>query len=169
MSSDAIITTLFWSAEAVFAVTAVVMCIAEFVLHRPVSLPVPSLYWPVAKLGFHRNRNVRRVFRFLFCDLYRKRFWNPVMNTSLKQKGFDRQRHRSTSNIHAACSAMVLTLIAFTIYCAMYIWAVGFAGFELIFNAPAIVLSRYLYLLTRRRPGLNRPRKTFESEYEKQA
>ena len=34
------------------------------------------------------------------------------------------------------------------------IWALGVATFELVFNAPAIVLSRYLCLLTLRRPGL---------------
>jgi hypothetical protein len=34
------------------------------------------------------------------------------MNNRLKQKDFDRQRHLSSSNIHAACSALVLTIIA---------------------------------------------------------
>jgi hypothetical protein len=35
-----------------------------------------------------------------------------------------------------------------------YVWAAGMAGFELVYNAGGIVLSRYLYLLTVRRPGL---------------
>lgn len=166
-TASVVINTLFWSAEAASVVTVVVLCIAEFVLHRPISLPVPSVYWPVAKLGFHRNRNVRQAFRFLFSNLYRKRFWNPVMNTSLKQKGFAPQRHRSTANIHAASSAMVLTLIAFNLHCSMYAGALVFAGFELVFNTPAIILSRYLHLLTRRRPGLTQPGAALAGQYEK--
>ena len=34
------------------------------------------------------------------------------------------------------------------------VWALGVSTFELVFNAPAIVLSRHLYLLTLRRLGL---------------
>jgi hypothetical protein len=167
---DSAITKLLFAAMALSGVTAIVLCIAEFVLHRPIPVPVPSVYWPVASLGFSPNRKVRRVFRFLFCNLYRKRFWNPLVNTSLKQKGFDRQRHLSSSNIHAACSALVLTIIAIFLHGAhqfaalqppsaggLQTWRQCYApmaivgGFELVFNLPAIVLGRYLYLLTLRR------------------
>jgi hypothetical protein len=37
---------------------------------------------------------------------------------------------------------------------AAYVWVLGVAGFELVYSAPAIVLSRYLYLLTFRKPDL---------------
>ncbi len=92
------------------------------------------------------------------------------MNTWLKQRGFDRQRHLSTANIHAACSALVLALMALFVQSAnelaalpppfpgrtqawhnCFVQTAVFGGFELIFNAPAIVLARYLYLLTCRR------------------
>ena len=155
---------------AVSGATCLVLCVAEFVLRRPITIPVPSVYWPLAKLGFSRNRQIRRVFRWLFSDVYRKRFWNPLMNTWLKQRGFDRQRHLSTANIHAACSALVLALMALFIQSAHEFGALGppfpgraqawhncfvqtavLGGFELIFNAPAIVLARYLYLLACRR------------------
>ena len=155
---------------AVSVASCVVLCIAEFVLRRPIATSIPSVYWPLAKLGFSRNRRVRKVFRALFSNLYRKRFWNPVMNTWLKQKGFDRQRHRSTANIHASCSALALALIALFVQSAhefvssplsfpgkaqawhnCFVQTAVLAGFELIFNAPAIVLARYLYILTCRR------------------
>ncbi len=35
-----------------------------------------------------------------------------------------------------------------------YRWALGMTVFELVFNVPAIILTRYLYLLTVRRPGI---------------
>lgn len=162
--------TFLFMLLAVSGAICLVLCIAEFVLRRPVAIPIPSVYWPLAKLGFSRNRNVRRVFRWLFSDLYRKRFWNPVMNTWLKQRGFDRQRHLSTANIHAACSALVLALIALFVESAHAFAAVAppspgraqawhncfvqtavLGGFESIFNAPAIVLARYSYLLACRR------------------
>jgi len=138
---------------------------------RPMSLQIPSVYWPVARIGFSRDRKLRRAFRFLFCKLYRKRFWNPIMSSWTKDRGFDQRRHLSASNIHAACSAVVLFLIVSWLYfahrgaiCSLpqveracYLRAAATAMFELVFNAPAIVLTRYLYLLTLRRPGLNRP------------
>jgi hypothetical protein len=43
---------------------------------------------------------------------------------------------------------MVLTLVAFFIYGHLYVGALFLACFELVFNTPAIILSRYLYLLT---------------------
>jgi len=162
--------TFLFMLLAVSGATCLVLCIAEFVLRRPIAIPIPSVYWPLAKLGFSRNRKVRRVFRLTFSDIYRKRFWNPVMNSWLRQKGFDRQRHLSTANIHAACSALVLALVALSVQTAhecaalppsfpgrIQAWHNCFAqttvlgGFELIFNAPAIILARYLYLLTCRR------------------
>jgi len=151
MSSNAIIAALFWLAEAGFALTAVVLCVAEFAVHRPVPIPIPSVYWPVAKLGLHRGRKARRFFHFFIGRLYRKQFWNPAVNSILKQRGFERQRHLSSGNIHAACSAMVLTLVVFFIYGHLYVGALFLAGFELVFNTPAIILSRYLYLLTFRK------------------
>jgi len=162
---------------AVSSATCLVLCIAEFVLRRPIAIPIPSVYWPLAELGFSRIRNIRNAFRFLLSNLYRKRFWNPLMNTWLKQRGFDRQRHLSTANIHAACSALVLALMALSVQSAHEFaalpppfpggnqaWHNCFAqtavlgGFELTFNAPAIVLARYLYLLTCRRRETHLPK-----------
>lgn len=170
MSNDAIVITLFWAAESVFTLTAMVLVAAQFVFHRPIPLRIPSVYWPIAKLGFSPRTNVRRMFRSLFSKWYRKRFWNPLMDAWRKVRGFDRQRHVSSSNIHAVCSAMALVVVAIFLYFAhraalsnqlqaqrtAYLWASGVAGFELVYNAPAIVLSRYLYLLTTKRPGLTK-------------
>lgn len=170
MSGDTIVITIFEAGETVFTITAMALVAAQFVLHRPIPLRIPSVYWPIAKLGFSPRTNVRRVFRCLFSRWYRKRFWNPLMDAWRKSKGFDRQRHISSSNIHAVCSAMALVVVAFFLYFAhratllgefqtrraAYCWALGVAGFELVFNAPAIVLSRYLYLLTKERPGLTK-------------
>jgi len=148
MNNGAIIIRLFCLAEACFAMTAMVLCIAEFIIHRPIRTPIPSVYWPAASLGLHGSRKVRRIFRRLIGKAYRKHFWNPAVNSLLKHRGFDRQRHLSTSNIHAACSAMVLTLVAFFIYNHLYVGALLLLCFELTFNTPAIILSRYLFLLT---------------------
>ena len=120
------------------------------------SFEIPSVYWPIAKIGFSRNRGLRRAFRLLFCKLYRKRFWNPAMNSWVRNKGFDRRRHLGASNVHAAGSALVLAMIAFYLYFAhsaavsaqleaertCYVWIAALAIFELVYNAPAIVLSR---------------------------
>ena len=135
------------------------------------SLRIPSIYWPIAEIGFSRNRTRRRAFRFLFCRIYRKRLWNPVMNSWGKNKGFDARRYVFANNGHAVCSAVLLFLLFTCLYharqCAAfsslamaheertcYLSAVVIATVELIYNAPAIVLSRYLYLITVRRPGL---------------
>jgi hypothetical protein len=134
------------------------------------SFQIPSVYWPIAAMGFSRNKTLRRVFRRVVCKLYRKRFWNPVMNSWAKTKGFDRWRYLRASNTHAACSALVLAVIFFFLYFAhraalsgqlqaqqkCYVWAAGMTCFELIYNAGGIILSRYLYLLTLRRPGLTK-------------
>jgi len=110
-------------------------------------------------------------FRFLLCRIYRKRLWNPVMNSGAKNKGFDPKRHVFANNGHAVCSAVLLFLLFTCLYSARqcaafsslamaheertcYLSAVVIATVDLIYNAPAIVLSRYLYLLTVRRPGL---------------
>jgi hypothetical protein len=85
MSSGVAIIYLFWLAEACFALTAVVLCVAEFVIHRPVPIPIPSVYWPIAKLGLHRSRKARRLFHLLIGRLYRKQFWNPAVTSILKQ------------------------------------------------------------------------------------
>ena len=131
-------------------------------------LRIPSIYWPIAEIGFSRNRTRRRAFRFLFCRIYRKRLWNPVINSWAKNKGFDPRRHVFANNGHAVCSAVLLFLLFTCFYSARqcaafpflahevracYLRAVVIASVELIYNAPAIVLSRYLYLLTVRRPG----------------
>lgn len=133
------------------------------------SLRIPSIYWPIAEIGFSRNRTKRRAFRFVFCRVYRKLLWNPVINSWAKNKGFDPRRHVFANNGHAVCSAMLLFLLFTCFYSAhqmaafsflahevraCYLRAVVIASVELIYNAPAIVLSRYLYLLTVRRPGL---------------
>ena len=135
------------------------------------SFRIPSIYWPIAEIGFSRNGTRRRAFRFLFCRIYRKRLWNPVMNSWAENKGFDARRHVFANNGHAACSAVLLFLLFTCLYSARqcaafsslamaheertcYLSAVVIATVEVISNAPAIVLSRYLYLLTVRRPGL---------------
>jgi hypothetical protein len=143
-------------------------------------LLVPSIYWPIARLGFSRNRRLRRVFRLLFSNLYRKRFWNPTMNSWAKNRGFDQRRHTFAGNTHAICSTLVLAEIVFFLWAAhhtaaagrsfppdsefalamargassSYRWVVGLSIFELVFNVPAIILTRYLCLLTVRRPGI---------------
>ena len=133
--------------------------------HRAVSFQVPSIYWPLAKLGFSRKRIARRTFRFLFCELYRKWFWNPLINSWVKVGSFNRRRHLSNCNIHAASSVMFWMMIVFFLYFAcrtaansqftaaqrFSLGAAGALGIECIFNLPAIVLSRYLYLLTKMR------------------
>lgn len=50
------------------------------------------------------------------------------------------------------------------------IWAAALAGFEPIYNAPEIVLARYLYLLTLRRLVLDRgPRQALEGSHKESA
>ena len=132
------------------------------------SFQLPSLYWPLAKLGFCHNRKLRRIFRFLICDLYRKRFWNPVINSRAKYRGFNQQRHLWLGNIHAVCSAILLLIIPFLLIVAhraateslphverlCYLTIAAAIVLEVVSNVPAIILCRYLYLLTLRKPGL---------------
>jgi hypothetical protein len=166
--SDEIIIKLFCVTEAVLALMAMGIVVAQLVLHWSIPFQIPSVYWPIAKLGFSPQTDVRRVFRRLFSRWYRKRFWNPIMDAWRKVRGFDRQRHVASGSIHAVCSAMALAVLPLFLYFAhkaalsgqsevqpvVYTLALGVTIFELAFNAPAIVLSRYLYLLTIRRPGL---------------
>lgn len=168
MNADVIIIKAFWVTESVLALAAIVLVVAQFVLHRPILFKIPSIYWPIAKLGFCPRANARKIFRRLFSRWYRKRFWNPLMNARRNVRGFDRQRYVSGGNIHTVSSAMALVVVAIFFYFAhgaalsgqvqarrsAHAWVLGVAGFELVFNAPAIVLSRYLYLLTLRRPRL---------------
>lgn len=123
----------------------------------------------MAQWGFSRRRRLRGVFHCLVNRLYRKRFWNPLLNARAQYRGFERRRHLGACNVHAVCSALALALIGCFLHFAhraalsglvqsqrsCYLWVAGLAAFELIFNAPAIVLTRYLYLLTLRRPGLS--------------
>jgi hypothetical protein len=171
-AGDKLMITLLFTVTAVSGLVCLWLWLAEHVYHRPVSLRIPSIYWPIAKLGFSHRPNVRKVFRFLFCELYRKRFWNPLINSWLKVRGFDRSRHLSACNMHAASSVLFWTLIVFFLYFAhrttvisqfdvahrFYVWAAIAALGEFIFNVPAIVLSRYLYLLALRRSAPNQLR-----------
>jgi hypothetical protein len=101
----------------------------------------------------------------------------------MKNRGFEQRRHLFACNTHAACSALVLLEIVFFVWAAHHInasamsiplpddvaagmargarscyhWVVGLAVFELVFNVPAIILTRYLYLLTIRRPAIQIP------------
>jgi hypothetical protein len=141
---------------------------AQFVLNRSVLFTIPSVYWPIAKLGLAPQVDVRRVFRRLFSRWYRKRFWNPLMAAWRRVRGFDQRRHVSSGNLHAVVSAMLLLVVVLFLYFghraalsdqlqaqrSACVWAHGVATFGLVFNAPAIVLSRYLYVLTLRRRGL---------------
>ncbi len=171
MSADAIVIRLFFVAESGFLLLTLVFLASQFGLVRHIPVQVPSVYWPVAKLGFSPRPNVRRVFRCLINRWYRKRFWNPLLNAQRQTRGFDRRRYLSSSNVHAASSAMFLTVVAFSLYFAhraavtgqlqaqrtCYVGALGMTGLELVSNGFPIVLSRYLYLLTLRRPRLKPP------------
>lgn len=168
MDSDAVFIRLFLLVAVGSCVTAVVLWIADSIFHRPLPIRIPSLYGPVARLAFHPSRNVRRAFRFWFSKVYRKWFWNPTMGALISTKGFDRKRHLQAANMHAACSVLALSVIVAFLHLAhkaslsgqldarltCIVWAAGMATFELVFNAPAIVLSRYLYRLTFRKRGL---------------
>src|SRR5512135_3040521 len=104
MSADAIVITLFFVAESVFLLLTVVFLASQFGLIRHIPVQMPSVYWPVAKLGFSANPNVRRAFRCLINRWYRKRLWNPVLNAQRQVRGFDRRRYLASSNVHAASS-----------------------------------------------------------------
>lgn len=140
-------------------------------------LLLPSIYWPIASCGFSRRRGVRRLFQRLFSHLYRKRLWNLLINSWMRTRGFDHRGYIRSNNVHAVCSAILLVEIAFFLCAAhrsaaaaqllppdsegvrsmndsrrtCYRWVVGLGIGELVFNMPAIVLTRYLYLLTLRR------------------
>ncbi|HVP12739.1 MAG TPA: hypothetical protein VMV94_16310 [Phycisphaerae bacterium] len=145
---------------------------------------VPSVYSPIARCGFSRNRSVRRLFRLLFTGLYRKRLWNPLVNSWMENRGFDQRKHIKTVNFHAIGSASCLLAIAAFLWAAQstaatarslspgtdfvrdsantvrwcYRAAACMGIFDLVFNMPGIVLARYLYLLTLRRPAIQRAR-----------
>lgn len=171
--ADTLMIILLFSVTAASAGYCLWLWRAEYVHQRAVAFRVPSLYWPLARLGFSRNQIARRIFRVLFCEWYRKRFWNPLINSWLKVGSFNRRRHLSNCNIHAASSVMFWMLVVFFLYFAgrtaaisqfavarrFCLWAAIALGIEAVFNLPAIVLSRYLYLLTLRRAGLNRPQR----------
>lgn len=171
MLGPTIIITVFVSVMAV----SCAVWVGLYLRHRdprPVNLLIPSVYWPLASLGFSKNRTFRRAFHFLFCDMYRKKFWDPLINSWAKDRGFDRRRHLFACNTHAAVSGMMLSLLLLSLYCAhrateaslveverrWYFRAGVAAVVEFIGNLPAIVLSRYLYLLTLCRPRLCRSR-----------
>ena len=134
------------------------------------SFQLPSLYWPLAKLGFCHNKRLRRAFRFVICDLYRKRVWNPIINSRANYRGFNQQRHLWLGNLHAVCSALLLLIIPPLLivahraateslphierYCYLMISAA--IVLEIVSNVPAIILCRYLYLITLRKPDLTR-------------
>ena len=132
------------------------------------SFQLPSLYGPLAKLGFCHNKRLRRAFRFVICDLYRKRVWNPTINSRAKYRGFNQQRHLWLGNLHAVCSAILLLIIPLLLIVAhraateslphverySYLTVAAAIVLEVVSNLPAIILCRYLYLLTLRKPGL---------------
>jgi len=114
-------------------------------------LLIPSIYWPIAKLGFSRAAGTRRVFRRVFSNFYRKRIWNALINSWARQEGLDRREYARQNNIHAFGSVLLLSLTAYWLYYSEYQQAACFAVADLLINMPAIVLSRYLYLITVRR------------------
>jgi hypothetical protein len=105
-----------------------------------------------------------------------------VVNSWLKDRGFDQRKYIRTNNFHAIGSAACLLGIALSLKGAWdfaatarslppgtgfdsrnairgcYRMLVGFGVFDLSFNMPGIVLARYLYLLTLRRPAIQRAR-----------
>ena len=114
---------------------------------------IPSIYWPLSSLGFSKNARIRKVFRLFFSDFYRKRLWNPIVNSWAKQTGFSRREYVLQNNVHSFASALLLFLILYWVYEAQWLTAFWLLLAELLINMPAIVLSRYLYLITIRRLG----------------
>jgi hypothetical protein len=112
---------------------------------------IPSIYWPISCLGFSGNPRIRRLFRLVFSDLYRKRVWNPVVNRWVKQRGFSRREFVLQNNVHSFASAILVFQILYWLYHGEYLLAFWLLLLELVVNMPAIVLSRYLYLITIRR------------------
>ena len=112
---------------------------------------IPSIYWPIARLGFAKNPRIRRLFRLLFCDFYRKWVWNPIVNSWAKQKGFSRRGYVVQNNVHSFASALVVSMMLYWVCHSEYLTAFWLLLAELVVNMPAIVLSKYLYLITVRR------------------
>ena len=113
-------------------------------------LLIPSIYWPIAKLGFSGSKTNRALFRLIFSKFYRKRIWNPLINSWARQKGLDRSAYVIQNNIHSFASIILLLSILYWLYYSEYRTAITIAAIELIINVPAIILSRYLYLITLR-------------------
>lgn len=116
---------------------------------------IPSIYWPIARLGFSRTKSTRKIFRLIFSNLYRKRIWNILINLWAKQKGLDRHEYARQNNIHSFGSALLLFAMLYWLYYSEYVQALCFAVADLLINMPAIVLSRYLYLITVRRAKIS--------------
>ena len=112
---------------------------------------IPSIYWPLSSLGFSKNPRIRKYFRLFLCDFYRKRLWNLIINSWAKQTGFSRREYALQNNVHSFASALLVFLILYWVYHAEYLTAFWLLLAELLINMPAIVLSRYLYLITIRR------------------
>jgi len=102
-------------------------------------------------LGFSGNPRIRRLFRFFFSNLYRKRVWNPIINRWVKQRGFSRREYVIANNVHSFASVLLVFLILYWLYYGEYVTTFCFLLAEMVINMPAIVLSRYLYPITTRR------------------
>jgi hypothetical protein len=83
-----------------------------YTLLAPMQFMIPSVYWPIAKLGFSKSGSRRRTFRRVFSYFYRKRVWNPLINSWAGSKGFDQHRFVFQNNIHALWSAIWLLCVA---------------------------------------------------------
>lgn len=112
---------------------------------------IPSIYWPIAKIGLSKRRSRRKIFRLVFSNLYRKRFWNILINSWARQKGFDKGQYVVQNNVHAISSLLFVLLIIYWTYHSEYLATMGFVIAEILMNLPGIVLSRYLYLITLRK------------------
>jgi hypothetical protein len=51
---------------------------------------------------------IRKYFRLLLSDFYRKRLWNPVINTWARQTGFTRRQYVIQNNVHSVASALLV-------------------------------------------------------------
>jgi len=112
------------------------------------SLQIPSIYWPIAESGCSAKPGLRRAFRFVFSNLYRKRLGEFLINSRARNKGFDRRKCVFQNNVHAIGSALLLFQAGVWLYYSKYLWVMGTGVVELVVIMPAIVLSRYLYLMT---------------------
>ena len=91
----------------------------------------------------------------MFSKFYRKRIWNVLVNSWARQKGFEKREYTVQNNVHAIGSGLLLFMMLYWLYYAEYVRALGVAVIDLLINMPAIVLSRYLYLITVRRPWVS--------------